>query len=85
LAFFRTYTDERRRLIYRRMWLTITDVILGRRRVTDIEQPLTGRNLIKSANLFPKQAKDLDLHVVEALDEGVNFVLPRDADAVNPF
>jgi hypothetical protein len=41
--------------------------------------------LIKSANLFPKQAKDLDLHVVEALDEGVNFVLPRDADAVNPF
>jgi hypothetical protein len=32
--------------------------------VPDIEQPLTGRNLIKPTDLFPKQAKDFDLHLV---------------------
>ena len=50
----------------------------------DIEQPLTGRNLIKSANLFAKQAQDFELHLVEALDEVVALVLYRYTNAVHP-
>jgi hypothetical protein len=52
---------------------------------SDIEQPLTGRNLIKPTDLFPKQAKDFDLHRVGALKEVVDCILHRDADAMNPF
>ena len=51
---------------------------------SDIEQPLTGRNLIKLTDLFPNQAKDVDLHRVEALHEVVDGSVHRDADAMNP-
>src|SRR6266446_3847854 len=53
--------------------------------VTDIEQPLTRRNLIKPTNCFPKQAKDFNLHVVKTFNEVVDLALHRHADAVNPF
>src|SRR5436305_14501961 len=33
----------------------------------DIEQPLTGRNLIKPTDLFPKQTQDFDLHLIPAI------------------
>src|SRR6516162_7818755 len=54
-------------------------------RITDIEQPLTRRNLIKPTNCFPKQAKDFNLHVVKTFNEVVDLALHRHADAVNPF
>jgi hypothetical protein len=46
---------------------------------------LSGRNLIKTADLFSKQAEDFDLHIVEAFDEIMNLTLYRHADAVNAF
>ena len=51
----------------------------------DIEQPLTGRNLIKPTDLFPKQAKDFDLHLVQPFNQVVNLALHGHADAMNPF
>src|SRR5215831_12647246 len=53
--------------------------------ISDIEQPLTRRNLIKPTNCFPKQAKDFNLHVVKTFNEVVDLALHRHADAVNPF
>src|SRR5215475_11963375 len=41
----------------------------------DIEQPLTGRNLIKSTDLLPKQAKDFDLHHVESFNQVMDCTL----------
>ena len=52
---------------------------------TDIEQPLTGGNLIKPANCFPKQAKDFNLHVVETYNEILELTLYGHADTMNPF
>jgi hypothetical protein len=52
---------------------------------TDIEQPLTRRNLIKPTDLFPKQAKDFDLHLAEPFNQVVHMALHGYADAVNPF
>ena len=40
--------------------------------------------MIKSANLFAKQAQDFELHLVEALDEVVALVLYRYTNAVHP-
>ena len=51
----------------------------------DIEQPLTRGNLIKPADLFPKQAQDFDLHIVETFNQVVDLALNYHADAVNPF
>jgi hypothetical protein len=39
--------------------------------LSDIEQPLTRRNLIKPTDLFPKQAKDFDLYLVQPFNEVV--------------
>src|SRR5438128_6562252 len=58
---------------------------IERKHLTDIEQPLTRRNLIKPTNCFPKQAKDFNLHVVKTFNEVVDLALHRHADAVNPF
>ena len=52
---------------------------------TDIEQPLTRRNLIKPTDLFPKQAKDFDLYLVQPFNEVVQLALHGHADAMNPF
>jgi hypothetical protein len=41
--------------------------------------------LIKTTDLFSKQAKDFDLHVVEAFDEIMPLTLYRHADMVNAF
>src|SRR5437899_1477426 len=51
----------------------------------DIEQPLTRRNLIKPTDLFPKQAKDFDLYLVQPFNEVVQLALHGHADAMNPF
>jgi hypothetical protein len=48
-----------------------------------MEQPLTGRNLIKLTDPFTKQAKDFDLHLIEAFNQVVDLILYRHADAVN--
>jgi len=53
--------------------------------ITDIEQPLTRRNLIKPTDLFPKQAKDFDLYLVQPFNEVVQLALHGHADAMNPF
>jgi hypothetical protein len=52
---------------------------------SDIEQPLTRRNLIKPTDLFPKQAKDFDLYLVQPFNEVVQLALHGHADAMNPF
>jgi hypothetical protein len=46
---------------------------------------LTRRNLIKTADPFPKPAKDFDLHGIQAFDEVVDQALHRHMDAVNPL
>ena len=51
----------------------------------DIEQPLTGGNLIKSTDFFPKQTKDFDLYLVEAFNQVVDLTLHGHANAMNPF
>ena len=51
----------------------------------DIEQPLTGRNLIKPADLFPKQAKDFHLYLVEPFNQVMDRALDGHADPMNPF
>ena len=53
--------------------------------IADIEQPLTGRNLIKPTDLVPKQAQDCDLYLVEAFDQVMDFALHSHADAMNPL
>src|SRR6266850_6722455 len=53
--------------------------------ISDIEQPLTGGNLIKSTDLFPKQAKDFAAYLVEAFNQVVELALHGHADAMNPF
>jgi hypothetical protein len=53
--------------------------------MTDIEQPLTRRNLINLACILPKQPKDFDLHLVETFNEVMNLILHDQADPVNPF
>ena len=52
---------------------------------TDIEQPLTRRNLINLAHFLPKQPKDFDLHLIETFNKVVNLILHDHADPVNPF
>ena len=68
----------------RRRCVVLPNILLGRS-LSDIEQPLTGRNLIKPTDLFPKQAKDFDLHLVEAFNQVVDLALHGHADAMNPF
>jgi hypothetical protein len=51
----------------------------------DIEQPLTGRNLIKPTDLIPKQAKEFDLHLVEPFNQVVDLAWHGHADAMNPL
>src|SRR5438128_10916324 len=46
---------------------------------------LSGRNLIKTADLFSKQAEDVDLHIVETFNEIMHLPLYRHSDAVNAF
>ena len=41
--------------------------------------------MIKPTDPFPKQAKDVDLNVVQAFDEVVNLTLDQHTDAVKPF
>ena len=53
--------------------------------MSDIEQPLTGRNLIKSTDLLPKQAKDFALHLVEPFNQVMDLALHGHANPVNPF
>src|SRR6266540_4020514 len=53
--------------------------------LADIEQPLTGRNLIKPADLFPKQAKDFNLHCIEAFNQVMDLALHGHAHPMTPF
>ena len=41
--------------------------------------------MIKPTDLFPKQAKDFDLHLVQSFNQVVHLVLHGHADAVDPF
>jgi hypothetical protein len=41
--------------------------------------------VIKTANLFSKQAEDFDLHVVEAFDEIIDLTLYRHPHTMNTF
>jgi len=41
--------------------------------------------LIESTDLIPKQAKDVDLHLVEPFNPVMNLPLPQHLDAVNAF
>ena len=51
----------------------------------DIEQPLTGRNLIKPTDLFPKQTQDFDLHLIQPFNQVVPLALDGHTDTMNPF
>ena len=53
--------------------------------MTDIEQPLTGRNLIQPTDLFPKQAQDFHVHLVQPFNEVVDLAWHGQADAMNPL
>src|SRR5215510_4747402 len=53
--------------------------------LTDIEQLLTGRNLIKSTDLFPKEAKDFGLHCAQPFNKVMDLALNGHADAMNAF
>src|SRR5437763_17022985 len=53
--------------------------------ITDIEQPLTGRNLIKPTDLFPKQTQDFDLHLIQPFNQVVPLALDGHTDTMNPF
>jgi hypothetical protein len=46
---------------------------------------LSGRNLIKTADLLSKQTEDVDLHIVETCNEIMHLPLSRHSDAVNAF
>src|SRR5262245_23960189 len=52
---------------------------------SDIEQALTGRNLIKPTDLLPKQAKDFDLHCAEPFNQVMDLALLDHANPMNPF
>lgn len=52
---------------------------------TDIEQPLSRRNLINLAHFLSKQPKDFDLHLVQTFNEVMHLTLYAHADPVNPF
>src|SRR5438105_15109944 len=52
---------------------------------TDIEQPLTGRNLIKPTDLFPEQTHDFDLHLIQPFNQVVPLALDGHTDTMNPF
>jgi hypothetical protein len=41
--------------------------------------------LIKTANIFSKQTRDFDLHVVEAFDEIMTPILDNHLNVVNAF
>jgi hypothetical protein len=41
--------------------------------------------LIKTTDPFPKQAKEGDLHLIEAFDQVLHVTLYRHTDAVNAF
>ena len=60
-------------------------VFVHRLPLTDIEQPLTGRNVIKPTDLFPKEAQDFALHLVEPFNQVVDLALHGHADAMDPF
>src|SRR4051812_47246172 len=53
--------------------------------LSDIEQPLTGRNLIKPTDLFPKQTQDFDLHLLQPFNQVVPLALDGHTDTMNPF
>ena len=53
--------------------------------ISDIEQPLTRRNLINLAHILPKQSKDFDLHLVETFNEVMHLTLYAHPDPMNPF
>src|SRR6516165_4584093 len=76
---------EELKVVLDSMGLTLSEEKTKVTHITDIEQPLTRRNLIKPTNCFPKQAKDFNLHVVKTFNEVVDLALHRHADAVNPF
>ena len=41
--------------------------------MTDIEQPLSRRNLINLAHFLSKQPKDFDLHLIKTFNEVMNL------------
>ena len=51
--------------------------------MTDIEQPLTRRNLINLAHFLSKQPKDFDLHLVETFNQVMNLTMHAHTDPVN--
>ena len=53
--------------------------------LTDIEQPLTGRNLIKSTDLLPKHAQAFALHRVEPCKQVTDRALHGHAHPLSPF
>ncbi len=53
--------------------------------ITDIEQPLTGRNLIKPTDLLPKQAKGFDLPFGDPFNQVMDLDLHDHANPMNPF
>jgi hypothetical protein len=55
------------------------------RPLTDIEQPLTPRNLINLAHILPKQSQDVDLHLVETFNEVVHLTVYAHPDPMHPF
>ena len=55
----------------------VTDV------VSDIEQPLSGRNLIKPTDLLPKHAKELELPLVEPFNQVVDLAWHGPTAAMN--
>ena len=64
-------------------WLRVLSIILIS--CTDIEQPLSRRNLINLAHFLSKQPKDFDLHLVQTFNEVMHLTLYAHADPVNPF
>ena len=46
---------------------------------------LAGRNLIQPTDIFPKQAKDFNWHLVEPFNEVMDFPLHGHANAMNSF
>jgi hypothetical protein len=46
---------------------------------------LSGSNLIKLTDFFPKQAEDFNLHLVEPFNQVMGLVLHSHADPMNPF
>ena len=52
--------------------------------IADIEQPLTGRNVIKPTDLRPKPAQDFDLPLVEPCNQVMALALPGHANPMHP-